>query len=169
MEAMPRPRPPHLHRQVTQHSKTVWYVRIGKGPRIRIRSAFGTPEFDAEYRAAIMIQACSDAPRSPLLTVREAADTLGISVKTLRGHIRNGRVRYVNVGLGEFRPRYRFEESDLIEFKEANRRRNAEAISCRSIARKAPRSTTSISSGEVIAFTDQRRQRTSEKLKRQNG
>jgi integrase len=31
----------------------VWYVRIGKGPRIRIRAAFGTPEFDAEYQAAI--------------------------------------------------------------------------------------------------------------------
>ena len=52
MDAMPRPRPPHLHRQVTRHGKTVWYVRIGKGPRIRIRSAFGTSEFDAEYRAA---------------------------------------------------------------------------------------------------------------------
>jgi hypothetical protein len=53
MEAMPRPRPPHLHRQVTRHGQTVWYVRIGKGPRIRIRNAFGTPEFDCEYRAAI--------------------------------------------------------------------------------------------------------------------
>ena len=53
MDDMPRPRPPHLHRQVTQHGKTVWYVRIGKGPRIRIRAAFGTPEFDAEYQAAI--------------------------------------------------------------------------------------------------------------------
>ena len=53
MSEMPRPRPPHLHRQVTRHGKTVWYVRIGKGPRIRIRREFGTPEFDAEYRAAI--------------------------------------------------------------------------------------------------------------------
>jgi integrase len=50
---MPRPRPPHLQRQVTQHGKAVWYVRIGKGPRIRIRADFGTPEFDAEYQAAI--------------------------------------------------------------------------------------------------------------------
>ena len=53
MDAMPRPRPPHLHRQVTQHGKTVWYVRVGKGPRTRIRAAFGTPEFDAEYQAAL--------------------------------------------------------------------------------------------------------------------
>jgi integrase len=53
MNDMPRPRPPHLHRQVSRHGKTVWYVRIGKGPRIRIRSGFGTPEFDPEYQAAI--------------------------------------------------------------------------------------------------------------------
>jgi hypothetical protein len=31
----------------------VWYVRIGKGPRVRIRADFGTPEFDAEYQAAL--------------------------------------------------------------------------------------------------------------------
>ena len=51
--AMPRPRPPHLHRQVTRHGKAVWYVRIGKGPRIRIRGEYGTPEFDIEYAAAV--------------------------------------------------------------------------------------------------------------------
>jgi integrase len=53
MEDMPRPRPPHLHRQVTRHGQTVWYVRVGKGQRVRIRAAFGTPEFELEYRAAI--------------------------------------------------------------------------------------------------------------------
>ena len=58
MDAMPRPRPPHLHLQRTQHGKVVWYVRKGHGPRTRIRAAFGTPEFDAEYQAAI-----SRAPR----------------------------------------------------------------------------------------------------------
>lgn len=50
---MPRPRPPHLHRQVTQHGRVAWYVRIGKGRRLRIRAAFGTPEFDIEYQAAV--------------------------------------------------------------------------------------------------------------------
>jgi integrase len=50
---MPRPRPPHLHRQVTRHGRVVWYARIGKGPRSRIRAAFGTQEFDAEYQAAL--------------------------------------------------------------------------------------------------------------------
>lgn len=53
MNDMPRPRPPHLHRETTRHGKPVWYVRIGKGPRVRLRAAFGTPEFDAEYQAAV--------------------------------------------------------------------------------------------------------------------
>ena len=50
---MPRPRPPHLQRQITRHGKAVWYVRVGRGLRARIRADFGTPEFEAEYRAAL--------------------------------------------------------------------------------------------------------------------
>lgn len=50
---MPRPRPPHLHRQITRHGRAVWYVRIGKGPRTRIKADFGTPEFQAQYEAAL--------------------------------------------------------------------------------------------------------------------
>ena len=50
---MPRPHPPHLQRQVTRHGKTVWYVRVGRGPKVRVRAEFGTPEFDSEYQAAL--------------------------------------------------------------------------------------------------------------------
>jgi integrase len=50
---MPRPRPPRLHRQITRHGRTVWYVRRGHGKRIRIRAESGTPEWEAEYRAAL--------------------------------------------------------------------------------------------------------------------
>lgn len=53
MEAMPRPRPPHLCRQVTRHGKVVWYVRIGRGHRTRLRATYGTPDFQAEYQAAL--------------------------------------------------------------------------------------------------------------------
>jgi integrase len=31
----------------------VWYVRVNKGKRVRIKAEFGTPDFDAEYQAAI--------------------------------------------------------------------------------------------------------------------
>ena len=47
------PPPPHLVRQVTRHGAMVWYVRVGKGQRIRLRKDYGTPEFEAEYQAAI--------------------------------------------------------------------------------------------------------------------
>ena len=53
IDPMPRPRPPHLVRQVTRHGAVVWYVRVDKGRRTRIRAQFGTPEFDAEYQAAL--------------------------------------------------------------------------------------------------------------------
>lgn len=53
MLAMPRPRPPHLHRETSRHGRTVWYVRIGKARRVRVRAEFGTTEFDTEYQAAI--------------------------------------------------------------------------------------------------------------------
>src|SRR5262249_23530333 len=49
---MPRSRPPFLLREVTRHGKVKWYVRVGKGPRIRVAD-FGTTEFDAEYEAAL--------------------------------------------------------------------------------------------------------------------
>jgi integrase len=60
IEGMPRPRPPFLHKQITRHGATVWYVRIGRGPRVRIRAAYGSPEFTAEYQAAI-----SQKPATP--------------------------------------------------------------------------------------------------------
>jgi integrase len=50
---MTRPRPPHLQRAITRHGKTVWYVRFGRGPKIRIKGGYGSPEFDAAYQAAI--------------------------------------------------------------------------------------------------------------------
>jgi len=49
---MRRPRPPYLSREVTRHRNAVWYVRRN-GKRTRLRSKYGTPEFEAEYQAAI--------------------------------------------------------------------------------------------------------------------
>jgi integrase len=50
---MPRPRPPHLHRETNRHGTTVWYVRLSRGQRVRIRGVYGSPEFDAAYQAAV--------------------------------------------------------------------------------------------------------------------
>jgi len=59
--AMPRPRPPRLHREVSRHGKTVWYVRVDRGPRIRIKSEFGSPQFTEDYEAAVR----GEAPQQP--------------------------------------------------------------------------------------------------------
>jgi integrase len=50
---MSRPRPPHLQKRVSRHGKLTWYVRVKRGPFIRIRGEFGSEEFEANYRAAI--------------------------------------------------------------------------------------------------------------------
>jgi integrase len=62
---MPRPRPPHLNRETNRHGNTVWYVRLDKGSRIRIRGVYGTPEFDAAYRAAIDGESPRAAVKAP--------------------------------------------------------------------------------------------------------
>ena len=58
---MARRRPPYLLKESTRHGKTVWYVRKGDGPRTRIKGDYGSPEFMAEYEAAIR----GEADRAP--------------------------------------------------------------------------------------------------------
>lgn len=53
MNDMPRPRPMYVQKEVTRHGRTVWYVRIKNGKRVRIRAAFGTDEFKAECDAVL--------------------------------------------------------------------------------------------------------------------
>lgn len=60
---MPKPRPPHLIREKAR-GKYVWYVRIGKSERVRVRSEFGTEPFWVEYRAAIDHLCRDGAPTS---------------------------------------------------------------------------------------------------------
>jgi hypothetical protein len=50
---MPRPRWPHLLREVSRHGTVRWVVRKGHGPRIAMPSEYGTPEFEAAYHAAV--------------------------------------------------------------------------------------------------------------------
>jgi hypothetical protein len=58
---VPRPRPPHLHRETTRHGRTAWYVRVDRGKRVRLRGEYGSPEFQAAYNAAIDGKPASDA------------------------------------------------------------------------------------------------------------
>ena len=50
---MPRPRWPHLLREVSRHGTVRWVVRIGHGPRIALEETYGTREFEDAYHSAI--------------------------------------------------------------------------------------------------------------------
>ena len=80
IDAMPRPRPRYLIREITRHGKAVLYVRLGSGRRrhIRIRAEFGTPEFDAEYQAEL-----SEAP-CPMKGATTATGTLAWLIERYR-------------------------------------------------------------------------------------
>jgi excisionase family DNA binding protein len=103
-------------------------------------------------------------PEPLLLTPAQAARRLGMSVKTLRAHVRTGDIRYVNVGRGKERERIMFAPHDLEGFIAAHTQ--TKAPPCPSSSPKARRTTTSTSSGEVVAFTARRNGRTGAKRKR---
>lgn len=72
MTAMSRPRPQYLQSERTRHGKRVWYVRIGAGPRIRIKGEYGTPEFIEAYHAALV----GERPRPKAPAARGTLDWL---------------------------------------------------------------------------------------------
>jgi integrase len=63
MEIMPRPRWPHLLREVSRHGTVRWVVRVGHGPRTPITAAYGSPEFEAQYHAAIQGEPIPGPPK----------------------------------------------------------------------------------------------------------
>ena len=103
-------------------------------------------------------------PADGLKTPAQAARRLRVSIRTLRGLVTSGELRYVNVGRGRQREKMMFTDSDLDDFV-ANRTRQKAQELCPSTSLKARRSTTSISNGEVLAFTARRKGRTDAKRK----
>lgn len=88
--AMPRPRPPHLHKETNRHGTVVWYVRKGKGPRTRV-CALGSPDFDEEYQAALTgapTRGSQKATKGSLawlwMLYRQTASWTGLSLATRR-------------------------------------------------------------------------------------
>jgi excisionase family DNA binding protein len=89
-----------------------------------------------------------------LLTTREAADHLNITVEQLLQHVKGGALRYINVGRGDKRPRYRFAPSDLDAFKTS---RSTLERACRSSSRKSQSRTTGTASrSNVVGFSARR-------------
>lgn len=60
-------------------------------------------------------------PLEKLLSMQEAADTLGVTKKTLLEHVKQGRIAFVNLGTGSERVSRKFRPSDLAAFVQAQR------------------------------------------------
>jgi hypothetical protein len=56
---------PYLNHEQTRHGKLIFVVRVGKGPRTRLREDYDPPEFLAAYNAAIANPAAVK-PRKPV-------------------------------------------------------------------------------------------------------
>ncbi|WP_166652495.1 helix-turn-helix domain-containing protein [Enterovirga rhinocerotis] len=91
-----------------------------------------------------------------LLTPQEVADSLGITPRTLREHVRDGRLPYIPTGRGLQRERRMFHPDDVANFLAEQRK-----AGCRPTGKldAASSSTTSISA--VIDFTARRSARLS--------
>jgi|SRR6516165_12761503 len=83
-----------------------------------------------------------------LFDMKEAAKRLGTSVDHVKGLVEDGRLRFVNIGRGTKRPRYRFTESDIADFIEASRKRG-ETPQCRSLRSSGRPITTSSLNSKV--------------------
>lgn len=62
-------------------------------------------------------------PEEPLFTPKEAAAKLNMSLKNLMEHVRTGRLRFINIGAGKVRKRYRFTSYNLETFLENQKER----------------------------------------------
>jgi hypothetical protein len=98
-----------------------------------------------------------------LYSLEETAKRLGISVKTLREHVRCGRIRCVLVGNGTKRKRRKFTAKNINSFIEGQKVR--EVPQCPS-TKKAKAPTIAMTSGStVIAFTAIQKQKANAKPK----
>lgn len=91
MQAMPKRLPPHLQRETTRHGKPCWYVRKGKGARIRLRADYGSEAFWEQYRAALETDSPQRAGKAANGTLawlvalyRQSAPWLNLSMATRR-------------------------------------------------------------------------------------
>jgi hypothetical protein len=96
-------------------------------------------------------------------SLRQGAEKLACSIKTLRGHIASGALKYVIIGHGTKRQRKMLTDADLNEFIANQTRKD---VPCPSTRTRARRTGNTISGGEVIAFSAQPRPRPGVKPKK---
>lgn len=126
----------------------------------RIRATFGldkqglgldfATERGLSFGGVCVSRVPSDGANVVLLTPRDTAERLQVSIDQLRGFVHDGELRYVNLGRGRKKPRMMFTEGDITEFIARRTRRHVE---CPSTNRSAHHILPSTSKSKVIGFT----------------
>jgi integrase len=81
---MPRPRLLHVHQQFGRKGQSVWYFRVGQGPRTRLNGTYGSPEFQAHYKALMT------GAFAPALAKPKGRDKPGFTIRWLFDEYRKG-------------------------------------------------------------------------------
>ena len=93
------------------------------------------------------------APNAKLFDLKQTARKLGISEDQVRGFVKAGELRFINLGLGKKRPRMRFTQTDLDDFIE---RRGQRIVQCLSIDRRSHLTGSMTSRPGATGFTARR-------------
>lgn len=96
-----------------------------------------------------------------LLTLKEAAARLTSTTDQVMGLVADGELKFINVGRGKLKPRYRFDEADIDDF--IHQQRTRQEPSCRFSKSKVRKITVTTVGSKVIGLEELRRQRTDAK------
>lgn len=66
MLVMPRPRKPYVQKETSRHGRITWYFRKGDGPRVRLHGDYESPEWLADYDAALGVEKAKAPPPKAL-------------------------------------------------------------------------------------------------------
>ena len=104
-----------------------------------------------------------DDPGDHLLTLAQVGRRLGISPRLVRDHVKEGRLRAIDVGAGKVNQCLRFTSADISEFL-----RNRQAVPCPSIKGPALKPTRLTFKSKVIGFQEAQALRRAAKQKTMN-
>jgi len=98
-----------------------------------------------------------------LLDLPAAANKLNVTTEKVRGFVRDGDLKFINIGHGTKYPRYRFTDEDINALIE---KRKTQEIQCPSFAPRSPRRISgSVSKSVVVGFMEARNARIASKPK----
>jgi hypothetical protein len=132
---------------------------------MRSRSTYPAEEFQFEDAKRTVRRKRKPVANGGLHDTASAAAKLKVTEEALRGFVKAGQLKFINIGQGDKRPRYRFTDADLSDFITA--RQSQESPSCQSSRPRSQRRISgSVSKSVVSDFMVRRAQQIASRLKK---